>query len=251
MGGGRIQTMSGDVKSNSMEREALGKNATSAGAIAWRYRFAHLALAFSMLVMGACGIIYEYTLGVLGNNLMGSSREQIFVVIGLMMFAMGLGAALQRQFVQRLIDRFLQLELLLGVLGGISTVAIFSTYAYTDSYRLVMYSFAVMIGILIGCEVPLLIRINEEYTRSLRTNLSGVLFMDYVGSLLGALLFAYYLLTHLSLDRISLVLGCVNVVLAAGGLLYFWPLVRRRASLLLGCLFALVVLGTGLARSDG
>ena len=44
---------------------------------------ARKVLAGSMLIMGACGIAYEYTLGALGNNLMGSSHEQIFVVIGL------------------------------------------------------------------------------------------------------------------------------------------------------------------------
>ena len=49
-----------------------------------------------MFVMGACGLIYEYTLGALGNNLIGSSHEEIFVIIGLMMFAMGLGAVVQR-----------------------------------------------------------------------------------------------------------------------------------------------------------
>ena len=36
---------------------------------------ATFVLAFSMMVMGACGIMYEYTLGVLGNNLIGSSQE--------------------------------------------------------------------------------------------------------------------------------------------------------------------------------
>ena len=56
-----------------------------------RFRFARLVLALSMLIMGGCGIIYEYTLGLLGNYLMGSSHEQIFVVIGIMMFAMDWG----------------------------------------------------------------------------------------------------------------------------------------------------------------
>ena len=78
-------------------------------------RYAKLVLAFSMFIMGACGMIYEYALGVLGNNLMGSSHEQLFVVIGIMMFAMGLGASLQQNLVNNLIDRFLIVELLLGL----------------------------------------------------------------------------------------------------------------------------------------
>ncbi len=93
-----------------------------------RLRFARTVLALSMLVMGACGIIYEYALGVLGNNLIGSSHEQIFVIIGIMMFAMGLGAIIQRHISRDLVDRFLLIELLLGFLGGVSTMAIYATF---------------------------------------------------------------------------------------------------------------------------
>ncbi len=218
--------------------------------ITWRIRFAHVILAMSMLVMGACGIIYEYTLGVMGNNLMGSSREQIFVVIGLMMFSMGLGAALQQRLVNNLIDHFLLIELLLGLVGGVSTLAIFASFAWTDSYRLVMYSFVLTIGALIGCEIPLLIRINSKYMISLRHNLSVILCMDYVGSLIGALLFAYVLLARMSLERISLILGCVNTLLAMGGLLFFWPMVRRRHVLAAGCCCSLMILGTTAFKAD-
>ena len=216
-----------------------------------RSRFAHLVLATSMLVMGACGIIYEYTLGVLGNNLMGSSHEQLFVIIGLMMFAMGAGAVLQQQLVGNLIDKFLLVELLLGLSGGISTLVIYTTFVFTDSYQLVMYSFSLAIGVLIGCEIPLLIRINTEYTQTLRANLSSILSMDYVGSLIGALLFAYVLLTRLSVERISLVLGCVNTVLAICGAAFFWPMVDRKRTLIGGCSLTLGVLVLGLFQSKG
>ena len=43
-----------------------------------RLRHASRILSLSMLIMGLCGIIYEYNLGVLGNNLMGSSYEHHF-----------------------------------------------------------------------------------------------------------------------------------------------------------------------------
>ncbi len=205
-----------------------------------RFRFARTVLALSMLIMGACGIIYEYALGVLGNNLIGSSHEQIFVIIGIMMFAMGLGAVIQRNISHDLVDRFLLFELLLGVLGGVSTMTIYATFVYSTSYTVVMYGFAVVVGILIGLEIPLLIRINAEYAKSLRTNLSDILCMDYVGSLVGALVFTYILLTRLSVGRIALVLGCVNTLLALGGLFYFWPLVRRPRPLALACATSLM-----------
>ena len=203
-----------------------------------------------MFVMGACGMIYEYALGVLGNNLMGSSHEQLFVVIGIMMFAMGLGATIQQNLVKNLIDRFLIVELLLGLFGGISTLIIFWCFAYTDSYRVVMYTFATIIGMLIGCEIPLLIRINSTYSSSLRTNLSEILSMDYVGSLVGALLFAYVLLTRLSVERISLVLGCVNALIGLGGVIYFWRLVKQRIALITASLATLALLIFAMQKSD-
>lgn len=203
-----------------------------------------------MLVMGACGMIYEYALSVMGNNLMGSSHEQLFVIMGIMMFAMGIGATIQQYVVGRLLDKFLFFELLLGLLGGVSTVVIFITFAYTASYYVVMYGFALIIGSLIGLEVPLLIRINNEYSASLRTNLSQILCMDYVGSLFGALLFAYVLLSRVALGEITFLLGCVNTLLAVLGTLYFWPLLRYRVPLLVGSVVTLSGLVYGYTQAD-
>lgn len=207
-----------------------------------RFRFARVIIALSMLVMGACGIIYEYVLGVLGNNLMGSSYEQIFVIIGVMMFAMGIGAVFQRHLAGNLVDWFLQMELLLGFLGGVSSLVIYTAFVYTTSYQLALYAFAFSIGLLIGLEIPLLIRINTVYSKSLRVNLSDILCMDYVGSLIGALLFTYVLLTRLTIGKIGLILGCVNTLLAILGLIYFWPLVKRRLLMAVACSISLTLL---------
>ncbi len=215
-----------------------------------RFKHARVALALSMMIMGACGIIYEYTLSVLGNNLMGSSHEQIFVIIGIMLFAMGIGAALQRKVVGNLIDKFLFFELLLGLLGGISTIIIYGSFVWLASYQLVLYSFALAVGGLIGLEIPILIRINTEYHTTLRANLSDVLSMDYIGSLLGALLFAYVLLSNVSLGRIGAALGLVNVTVAFFGLLYFRPLVKRPRLLTLATVGSLAILVFCFTRAD-
>ena len=104
-----------------------------------RLRHASRILSLSMLIMGVCGIIYEYNLGVLGNNLMGSSYEQIFVVIGIMMFAMGVGAALQRRIAGHLIDRFIAIEFALGFLGGIAKKAHGDDYPFHDLNSIFIY----------------------------------------------------------------------------------------------------------------
>ncbi len=215
-----------------------------------RYRHARWVLALSMLVMGACGIIYEYTLGVLGNHLMGSSYEQVFVIIGIMMFAMGVGAVAQRQLVGDLIDVFLGIEILLGVFGGLSTLAIYAVFVASPAYEVVLYGFAFIVGALIGLEIPVLLRVNTQYSRTLRANLSEILSMDYVGALVGALLFAYVLIRHVSIPEIAAALGIVNVLLAVGGLAYFWPLVRRRTPLAAATVAAVGTLGVAFVNAD-
>lgn len=207
-------------------------------------------LSFSMLLMGACGLIYEYKLGLLGNNMVGSSHEQLFMVIGIMMFAMGLGAILQRQFDKNLIDTFLITELILGLVGGTSALAIYTAYVFLAHYAVILYGLSFFIGLLIGLEIPLLIRINEEYSVSLKTNLSEILCMDYVGSLIGAILFTYFLLKIFSLSRLCTVLGMANLSLALLGLWYFGPLVKYRRHLWLASGAVLAILATCCYSAD-
>ncbi len=182
-----------------------------------------------MFVMGACGLMYEYVLSVLGNHLMGTSHEQIFIIIGLMLFAMGIGTLLQRFVRRNLLDAFLLLEMALGLLGGFSAICIYAAFAYWESFEIILYAFALLIGISIGMEIPLLIRINRAYSASLRANLSEILSVDYIGSLAGAFLFTYVFLAWLSLTRIGFVLGAVNVVIAIVSFLYFRDLIKRPA----------------------
>jgi spermidine synthase len=196
-----------------------------------------------MLVMGACGIAYEYTLGVLGNNLMGSSHQELFVIIGIMMFAMGVGAAVQRRIDGALLDLFLLLEMALALFGGLAALAIYAAFVWTPSYSIILYAFAFVIGGLIGLEIPVLLRINTRYTRSLRVNLAEILSMDYVGALIGALLFAYVLVTRVSVGKIGAALGLTNALLALLGLIYFWPLVKRKRLLSGALSVILAVLG--------
>lgn len=215
-----------------------------------RFRHARPILAASMLLMGACGLIYEYTLGLLGNYLIGSSHDQIFVVIGLMMFAMGVGSALQRRIDRDLVDAFLLIECVLGIVGGLAAIIIYAAFTVSASYQVALYGFALVIGVLIGLEIPLLIRINQDYARSLRANLSEILCMDYLGALIGALAFTYVLVARLSIPRIGIALGLINVLLAVGGLAYFRPLLRRPAALATLCATSLALLGVGMVRVD-
>jgi len=167
----------------------------------------------SILVFSVCGIIYELIIAAVSTYLWGDSVFYFSVIIGLYMSAMGLGAFLSKFIHRHLFDWLVGSELLIALFGGSSALLLFWVYASTDLYEYAMVSVTVVIGTLVGLEIPLLIRIMQNQ-ESLRQNVAHVLTYDYIGGLIGALLFPILLLPYLGLVRAALVLGLSNLVIA-------------------------------------
>src|SRR5260370_31239982 len=72
----------------------------------------------SVLLVAACGLIYELVASTLASYLVGDSVFQFSTVIGTYLFAMGIGSALSRYINRGLANRFVWIELLLAVIGG-------------------------------------------------------------------------------------------------------------------------------------
>ncbi|MEZ0367465.1 MAG: polyamine aminopropyltransferase, partial [Candidatus Sericytochromatia bacterium] len=102
---------------------------------------------------------------------------------------------------------------LIGLLGGGAAMFLFWSYASGDWYELALVGVTVGIGMLVGIEIPLLIRLLESQ-QSLRRNVAHVLTYDYIGGLFGAMAFPLLLLPKLGLIRTSLVLGLANLGVA-------------------------------------
>lgn len=180
-------------------------------------------LYVSMFTMGSCGIAYEYTLSKIASDLLGNSARQWALVIGIMMLFMGLGADFQKRFRdENLFTWFISLEGLLGLLGGLGPLILLNAFSWAPGhYALIQYFLVAVIGGLIGLEIPILTRINENFSKELRVNLGGVLKMDYLGSFLGSLLWIFALPFFFSITQTAIVLGLANLVVAAGALIYF------------------------------
>src|SRR6186713_1740959 len=82
-------------------------------------------LFFSVFVIATCGLIYELVAGTLASYLLGDSVTQFSTIIGAYLFAMGIGAWLSRFFKKDLLSWFIQLEILVGLVGGISSATLF------------------------------------------------------------------------------------------------------------------------------
>jgi len=100
---------------------------------------------------------------------------------------------------------------------------------------------SLVIGALVGVEIPLLLRILEERV-DVRSAVSHVLALDYVGALLGSLLFPLLLLPFLGLVRTGALFGLLNLGVAFLALHYLGDSIRRPRPLRLGASFVGVVL---------
>jgi spermidine synthase len=166
-------------------------------------------LYVTVLVIATCGLIYELLVGTLASYLLGDSITQFSTVIGVYLFALGIGAWLSSFIDKGVPQRFVEIELAVALIGGISAPFLFATFAAGASFRVALYGIVLVIGTLVGLEIPLLMRIMKEQLE-FKDLVSRVLTFDYLGSLFASLLFPIVLVPKLGLVRTSLVFGLLN-----------------------------------------
>ena len=171
------------------------------------------ALFISVFLIAACGLIYELIAGTLASYVLGDSVFEFSTVIGCYLFAMGIGSFLSKYLVRGLVARFVSIELMVAVVGGFSSATLFLAFAYTQGFRLILYAVVLAIGILVGLEIPLLMRILKERF-NFRDLVARVLTFDYLGALGASILFPVLLVPKLGLVRSALLFGLINAGVA-------------------------------------
>jgi spermidine synthase len=146
------------------------------------------ALYLNVFVVAICGLVYELLAGTLGSYLLGDSVMQFSLVIGLYLSAMGVGAWLSRRLEADLARRFLEIELAVAVVGGASAPVLFLAFGTVVHFQVVLLAFVVAIGVLVGLELPLLMRLLEGQV-TFKDLVSRVLTFDYIGALAAAVMF--------------------------------------------------------------
>ena len=184
-------------------------------------------LKFSLFATGLSGIVAEYILSTLATYFLGDSVFQWTMIVSIMLFSMGLGSRISKYFKTNLLRSFLYIEFLLSVLVSFSSLFVYSASAFSIYTGLIIYTLSISIGILIGMEIPIVVRLNDEF-ETLRINVSSVMEKDYYGALVGGLFFAFFGLPYLGLTYTPFVLGIVNFTVAL--LLYFllWKQIQKK-----------------------
>ncbi len=204
-----------------------------------------LLLLASVFVVASCGLIYELLAGTLSTYLLGNSVTQFSLVIGMFLSAMGLGSFLSRYVTRGLLRIFLIVEILVGAVGGCSALALFFAFAVLDTYLPLLIAFSLVVGCLVGLEIPLLVRIMRGQG-TLKAALGNVLALDYLGALAAALLFPLLLLPWMGLVRTGFFFGLLNVGVALLGLRLFRRQVARPGRLTMVALMAAGAMLAGL-----
>jgi len=184
-------------------------------------------LYLNVLVIATCGLVYELLAGTLGSYLLGDSVTQFSLVIGLYLSAMGAGAWVSRSVADKSLARcFIEVELGVALIGGLSAPLLFAAFSRVDVFGAVLYGFVFAIGLLVGLELPLLMRLLKEHL-DFEDLVARVLTFDYIGALLASLMFPIFLVPRLGLVRTSLLCGLLNAAVGLWGTFLLRPLLRR------------------------
>jgi len=202
-------------------------------------------LFLNVLIIATCGLVYELLAGTLASYVLGDSVTQFSLIIGIYLFAMGVGSWLSRFFDTGLARRFIEVELGVAVLGGFSAPLLFLSFARISYFYVVLYFVVFAIGVLVGLEIPLLMRILKD-NLNFKDLVSRVLAFDYIGALVASLLFPVLLVPRLGLVRTSLVFGMLNAAVGLWGTWLMRPLIKGSVTGMRGraiAVMALLVIG--------
>nr|WSX50693.1 polyamine aminopropyltransferase [Streptomyces sp. NBC_00974] len=219
-----------------------------------RPRTGRLLVLATVFICAACGLVYELELLALGSYLIGDSVTQASVVLSVMVFAMGVGSLLAKALRDRPAFGFVAIESALALLGGLSAMALYATFAWLGESRPALVALSFAIGVLIGAEIPLLMVLIQRIRRQDAGGAVADLFAaDYVGALVGGLAFPFLLLPVLGQLTGALLTGTVNAVVGGGLVLWLFrrDLSRRGRRLLVAAnIGVLVVLGCATVLAD-
>jgi spermidine synthase len=188
-------------------------------------------LFLNVLIIATCGLIYELLAGTLSSYVLGDSVTQFSLIIGIYLFAMGVGSYLSGFIDKHIPEKFVDIELAVAILGGFSAPLLFFAFAKISYFALVLYGTVFLIGTLVGLEIPLLMRILKDEL-DFKDLVSRVLAFDYIGALVASLLFPIFLVPKLGLNRTSLLFGMLNAAVAIWATWLLEPLIKKNVNIL-------------------
>ncbi|SFB88447.1 polyamine aminopropyltransferase [Pseudoalteromonas denitrificans] len=230
-----------------------------------------------MAILAGCGLIYEYLLSHYAGRILGSVESAIYAMIGTMIVAMGIGAFLARWF-KDAFTAFAWLEVLIALLGmscilfiaGLIAISYTLPHTLSETFNLppnvlldgymfeqlqdiaqfMPYIFGLILGILIGMEIPLIARVRQQvYGRFLENNAGTIYGADYIGAGIGAAIWVTIMLS-MPIMQAAAWTALFNIIAGLVFLSKYHKHIRYAKSLfschilLLGLFTVLLIMGT-------
>ncbi|SPM37298.1 Predicted spermidine synthase with an N-terminal membrane domain [Mycobacterium rhizamassiliense] len=230
--------------------------AVRAGETSARWRAVLLA---AVAACAACGIVYELALLTLSASLNGGGIVATSLIVAGYIAALGAGALLVKPLLRHAAISFIAVEALLGIIGGLSAAALYVVFAFVDGSTWVLAISTALIGGLVGAEVPLLMTLLQSGRTAAKNpatdagrTLANLNAADYLGALIGGLVWPFLLLPQLGMIRGAAATGIINLVAAAVVAMFLLRRVvstRQLVTALTALAAALALLVTLLVRS--
>jgi spermidine synthase len=184
-------------------------------------KFATALLAASLFGSGASSLIFEYSLATVSSHILSNSIYQFSLIVGIMMVSMGVAVYIQK-FVgdDHLILKFAGIETLIALIGGFCPLIMYAVYATTPEHIVFFqYGLAASLGLLVGLEIPLVLRLNKVFLPDLKDNIASTFSWDYIGGFVGTLGWLF-LLSRMPLNQIAFLAAGINFLVAFCTLAY-------------------------------
>src|SRR5271156_3351755 len=179
-------------------------------------------LLASVAACAACGIIYELALLTLSTSLNGGGIIATSLIVAGYIAALGAGALLVKPLLGRAAITFIAVEALLGIIGGLSAAALYVMFSFIGGSLVMLAMGTALIGGLVGAEVPLLMTLLQQRRTASKDpatdtgrTLANLNAADYLGALIGGLVWPFFLLPHLGMIRGAAATGIINLAAAA------------------------------------
>src|ERR1700722_5562980 len=175
-------------------------------------------LLASVAACAACGIIYELALLTLSTSLNGGGIIATSLIVAGYIAALGAGALLVKPLLHWAAIAFVAVEALLAIVGGLSAAVLYVMFSFVGGSLLMLALGTALIGALVGAEVPLLMTLLQRGRTAGATDtgrmLANLNAADYLGALIGGLVWPFVLLPHLGMIRGAAATGVINLLAA-------------------------------------
>jgi len=235
-------------------------------------------LILIMVILAACGLIYQYLLSHYAGRVLGVMEHAIYTMIGIMIVSMGIGAFVARYF-RCAHTSFAWLEAIIALLGSTGILLIGGSFALSalfpeilaknfslpsdtiphgtlsdilyDSAKIMPFVIGFFIGMMIGMEIPFIARIREKlYGQHLEHNVGTIYGADYIGAGIGAAIFIVYMLS-IPPQEAALYTAAANLITGFIFLIWYFKTIKCATLLFFFNLWlGIVILALGTFGSD-